>query len=175
MSISLKVIGITKDKQFLLLAIVFAFLVLNATAHGKEIPFDFNHCWSLKFTGEIVKADELSINNFELLGIVTSNTDDKMFDNISSHCINFLVRTGNGIDLPGYCKYMAPDESYYVSQASCDSSGCSWKIIYGTGTFKGASGGASSFSTYTQAQPISAGTSQGCSRHVGTITLPDTQ
>lgn len=155
------------------LSIAVLSFMLTMPVQGRELAFDFRHCLASKTTGEIIKSDELSISSFEFFGIITSNIDDKTFDNLSSHCINFFIKTKAGIDVPGYCQYLAPDGSYLINEASCNTSGCSWTVTYGTGTFEGASGGATSFKLVTQAKPIVEGRVQGCSQHVGTITLPD--
>ena len=156
----------------LVFSLSFGLLVAVWMAHGREIQVDFDHCSHLKFGREIVSEEDLTISAFELYGIVRSNTDDKTLDNMSSECNNLFVRNAQGINAPGYCKYLASDDSYFVNEASCDSSGCSWKVIYGTGMFEGATGSAS-FKSITQAKPISKGNFQGCTRHVGTMTIPD--
>jgi hypothetical protein len=137
-------------------------------------PIDIAYCLSMTTT-MVSETRELSINSFDFKGIARSNLENKAFDNLTFHGI------GVARDLAdkrrhryGYIKFMDPDgdilitENFHTLDTGQEAD---WNFLQGTGKWKGIKGGGK-LRRLAVGKPISPGTSQYCTRHIGTFELP---
>ena len=69
-----------------------------------------------------------------------------------------------------YSKYMDPSGDFLVVEVSQVGMERDWKYLYGTGKWKGVTGGGKAF-PFTKGKPITAGTMQSCIKITGTYEI----
>jgi len=136
---------------------IFTFILFIIAAQAEQ-RFDCLLCNNSTMT-TIVESGELIIMSYESRGIVLDNSEGKFFDNDTVHGAG-LMKIDKG-KLTG---------SFYVLEGSFAGPEIDWKFIYGTGKFKGITGGGKSI-RITKGKPVSPGTSQGCMKVTGTYEL----
>lgn len=159
--------------KHLSLAILVGGAGLAASAQAKDVPFDFDHCYSGTFAS-LSETDDVYAGRFEVTGVLRSNGDAKTFDNATSHCMGVDKTVKDNTTFLGYCKLMTPSGDWilYEQERTLESETWDWKVVDAGGNWKGATGsGASTRLTKTKA--IVEGTFQACNRHEGSLTLPE--
>ena len=135
-----------------------------------EQQYDITDCGSMTFTVNS-ESDELTILTFDFKGIARSNSENKIFDN----CTVFYVGVGRNMagkqGAYGYSKYMDPDGDFVVMESIREGEETHCKFLQGTGKWKGIKG-EGKVRRIAIGKPISPGTSQYCTRHIGTFELP---
>jgi len=147
---------------------ILTFILFIVSAQAEQ-PVDCLVCYDMKIT-TIVETQDLTIMGSEARGIVLDNTASKFFDNSTCHSVGVIkIDKGKvtGI-IPG--KHMDPSGDFYVVESSQVGTETSWKFIYGTGKFKGITGGGKAL-RFTKGKPISPGTSQYCVKITGIYEL----
>jgi hypothetical protein len=132
-------------------------------------PMDMISCGDGK-TPIIISSQELTIMGYEAKGINIDNLPSKTFDNMTFHSVGvFKVESGK---MTGtlYCKYMDPNGDFLVVEITQVGMERDWKYLYGTGKWKGITGGGKAI-PFTKGKPISPGTLQGCTKITGTYEL----
>jgi hypothetical protein len=132
-------------------------------------PMDMISCGDGK-TPIIISGQELTIMGYEAKGINIDNLPSKAFDNMTFHSVGvFKVESGK---MTGtlYCKYMDPNGDFLVVEITQVGMERDWKYLYGTGKWKGITGGGKAI-PFTKGKPISPGTLQGCTKITGTYEL----
>jgi hypothetical protein len=124
----------------------------------------------------LIDTRELGILSSEVWGIVSSNNENKAFENMTSYCL--AVRkfvTGEQRRSLTYTKFMDKDGDFVVMETIRDETETgpegTWTFIQGTGKWKGIKGGGKAWFT-ARGKPQTASTAQGRIRMKGTYQLP---
>jgi len=135
-----------------------------------EQQYDITDCGSMTFTLNS-ESDELTIITFDFKGISRSNSENKIFDNCTVFYVG-VARTMPGMSTAyGYSKYMDSDGDFVVMESIREGAETHCKFLQGTGKWKGIKG-EGKLRRIAVGRPISPGTSQYCTRHIGTFELP---
>jgi hypothetical protein len=162
----LKVIG----KYFCFWGFVGSLALFMATSLAQaQQPIDMMSCGS-GATTPIVASEEITIMGIDNKGINLDNLASKVFDNMTYHTVGLLTIMGGKITATMYIKYMDPNGDFFVVEVLQVGMERDWKFLYGTGKWKGVTGGGKAF-PFTKGKPISPGTSQGCTKINGTYEL----
>lgn len=147
---------------------VLVFIIFIPAAQAEQ-PFDVTCCFSGIIT-VVSASQELTVAGVEVRGIFQSNHENKAFDNMTLHCVGiFRVMDGKSSST-AYCKGMDPDGDIVVQEHTRVGPEVNWKFLHGTGKWKGIKGGGKG-KVITSGKPITSGTTQSCSRVVGTYEL----
>jgi hypothetical protein len=133
-------------------------------------PIDIIVCGSGTVT-TIVASEEITIMSSEARGISIDNLPSRIFDNMTYHLVALLTITGGKLTGYFYAKYMDPSGDFFVVEGPQVGLEYNWKFLYGTGKWKGITGGGKGM-VVTKGRPISPGTTQVCARITGTYELP---
>jgi len=132
-------------------------------------PIDMMSCGDVEMT-TIVAGEELTIMGTTGRGINLDNLGTKVFDNMTYHGVGLLKIERGNITAIMYTKYMDPSGDFLVVEITQVGMERDWKFLYGTGKWKGITGGGKGF-PFTKGKPITPGTSQGCVKVTGTYEL----
>ena len=150
---------------------IFLIVVVLFIPNGEaQQPFNITYCASSTMT-TVSASEGLMVFNLDTKGIAFSNHENKVFDNMTFHCVAVgKVVAGKPIGT-GYCKYLDPDGDIVVWELSIDVPVDTLKAIQGTGKWKGikAEGKAA---LITKAKSITPDTRQVCRKFTGTFELP---
>jgi hypothetical protein len=152
-------------------AIVFG-LVIHIPVTQAEEPLEFTVYWSGRST-TLTQSEEFASWNGDVLGITRS--ENKLFNDLSfsSICIWLHRLEDDEMKTTAHCysKFMDADNDYFMMENMGG-----WKLLYGTGKFKGITGAGESHSWLSnQRRPIRQGTSQGRISLKGTFELPKSE
>jgi hypothetical protein len=129
-------------------------------------PIDMLTCASATTT-MIIASEELTIMSYEGKGINIDNLVNKAFDNMTTHCVGVFKSVSKKMEATLYTKYMDPSGDFFVVDILQAGSERDWKFLYGTGKWKGVSGGGKAL-YITRGKPITPGTTQSCFKITGT-------
>jgi hypothetical protein len=146
----------------------FTFFLFILAAQAQQ-PMDMMSCGSMTVT-TTVASEELTIMGFDGKGINLDNMASKTFDNMTYHTVGVFKVEGGKITGIMYAKYMDPSGDLFVVEVFQVGMERDWKYLYGTGKWKGVTGGGKAF-PFTKGKPISPGTSQTCTKITGTYEL----
>jgi hypothetical protein len=132
--------------------------------------YDITDCGSMTFTVNS-ESDELTIITFDFKGIARSNSENKIFDNCTVFYVGVSRNMAGNSSAYGYSKYMDPDGDFVVMESIREGVETRCKFLQGTGKWKGIKG-EGKLRRIAAGKPISAGTNQYCTRHIGTFELP---
>jgi len=150
-------------------AVVFSLIMFIPAAQAQQ-PFDITCCYS-GIIKMVSASKELTVLGVEVNGIFQSNHENKAFDNMTLHCVGiFRAMDGKSFGT-SYCKGMDPDGDIVVQEHTRVGPEVTWKFLQGTGKWKGIKGGGTG-KAITRGKPITPGTTQSCSRVMGTFELP---
>jgi len=153
----------------ILLITFFVIFVFIPTVPAAD-PFESTACVS--GTMNIVhNSEELMASSLELKGIVRSNTNSEILNNVSEMCVGLFSRMGKEITQRGFCKYLYPNEDINIIEWNGGAGGGEWKFLSGTGKWEGIKGGGT-YSVIERAKSIAPGTFQNCRKIEGTYELP---
>ncbi|MDI6753682.1 MAG: hypothetical protein QME78_04720 [Thermodesulfobacteriota bacterium] len=147
---------------------ILAFVTLIPKVQAQQ-PMDMMSCGD-GTTTIIVSTPELTIMGIETKGINLDNLASKAFDNMTYHMVGVLKIESGKLAGTLYAKYMDPSGDFVVIEISQVGMERDWKYLYGTGKWKGVTGGGKAF-PFTKGKPISPGTSQSCAKITGTYEL----
>ena len=154
--------------RFLLITFL-AIIVFIPTAQAAD-PFESIACRS--GTGTMVhNSKELVVMGFEIKGMLRSNTNTEILNNVSEICVGIYQMAGDEITQSGYCKYMYLNGDINIVKWDGNSKGGDWKFLLGTGKWENIKGGGT-WSMLQRAKPIASGTFQNCMMIKGTYELP---
>jgi hypothetical protein len=152
----------------ILLALI-AIFVFIPTIQAEE-SFESTACVS--GTMNIVHTSkELMISSFDLKGIVRSDSNSEMFNNVSEWCVGLFSKVGDKITQRGFCQYMYPDGDINIIEWDGGANGGNLKFLLGTGKWEGLKGGGT-WNVLQRAKSIAPGTFQSCRKIKGTYELP---
>jgi hypothetical protein len=156
-------------RNWITMIVVFLGLSVSITVAQAEQPMDMMSCGDATVT-TIVASQELTIMGVEAKGINLDNLASKAFDNMTYHTVGtYKIESGKFTGLL-YSKYMDPSGDFCVVEVSQIGMERDWKYLYGTGKWKGVTGGGKAF-PFTKGKPVAPGTSQGCVKITGTYEL----
>jgi hypothetical protein len=151
------------------IAAVLAFLFLSVNFAYAEESYDMTSCWSGDYT-MLSSSKELVIYSFDLKGVSRGNDGNMAFDNWSFEIIGTSVIKSGKYSSHYYGKYLSPEGDFIIGEGNRNGAEGTWKFIYGTGKYKGITGGGTNKNI--NIKPIKKGTTQGCSIAVGKFKLP---
>ncbi len=160
----------TIKKPIITLGIVgiFTFFPFILVAQAQQ-SMDMMSCGDATVT-TIVASQELTITGFEAKGINLDNMASKAFDNMTYHMVGLMKIDMGKVTGLLYSKYMDPSGDFLVVEISQVGMEREWKYSYGTGKWKGITGGGKAF-PFTKGKPVSPGTLQTCTKINGTYEL----
>jgi hypothetical protein len=158
------------SKWITVLALLFALIIFNPLAQAEQ-PIDITDAFFATYK-LLTESKELAIMSSEVWGIVTSNNENKAFDDMTSYCL--AIRkfvSGHQQKSLTYTKFMDKDGDFFVVETIRDGTETgpegTWTVLQGTGKWKGIKGGGKAwFSGRGKAQTPS--TAQGRVRMKGT-------
>ncbi|MGB5423215.1 MAG: hypothetical protein WBN03_13725, partial [Desulfobacterales bacterium] len=115
-------------------------LFLLITAAQAEQPYDITTCGSATNT-VLFSSEDLTIISFESKGISISNHENKAFDNNTFQCAGVIQIASGKPSCDMFCIFLDPDGDVTLGESTLDGAEGTWKFIYGTGKWKGISGG----------------------------------
>jgi len=116
-------------------------------------------------------SKELMVSGLELKGIVRSNTNSEIFNNVSEMCVGLFIKMGDEITQRGYCKYLYPNGDIIIMEWDGKANDGKWKLPLGTGKWEGIKG-SGTWSIIQRVKSIAPGTLQNCRTIKGTYELP---
>ena len=154
--------------------VVLSAIMFVSVAQAQQ-PLDITDSFFATYKS-LTESKELAIVSSEVWGIVTSNNENKAFDDMTSYC--FAVRkfvAGEQRKSLTYTKFMDKDGDFFVVETIRDGTETgpegTWTFLEGTGKWKGIKGGGKAwFSGRGRAQTAS--TAQGRVRMKGTYDVP---
>ena len=152
-----------------ILVVVFGLFIVIPVSQAEQ-HYDVTDCGSMTFTLHAESA-ELAIRTFEFRGITRSNSDSKVFDNCTVFYVGVAKNSPTKGTAYGYSKYLAPDGDYVIMESIREDDVTMMKFLQGTGKWRGIEGGGT-LRRIAVGKPIVPGTSQYCTRHIGTFELP---
>ena len=161
------------SKKMMTMAAVFFGLAMLIPVAQAQQPIDITDSVFAKIT-VLSESKELTTMSSEVWGMVTSNNENKIFENLTSHCV--AVRkfvAGKQMKSLTYTKFMDSDGDILVTEnlRTLDGPDATWNFLQGTGKWKGIKGGGK-LRPAARGKPITPGTLQGCIRMTGTFELP---
>ncbi len=160
---------ITNKWKMSVVALVFSMSLMIPIAQAQQ-HYDITDCGSMTFTVNS-ESDELTIVTFDFKGIARSNSENKIFDNCTLFYVGVSRNMAGKQGAYGYSKYMDPDGDFVVMESIREGAETHCKFLQGTGKWKGIKG-EGKVRRIAVGKPISPGTSQYCTRHIGTFELP---
>jgi hypothetical protein len=163
-----------RSKWMVAVTIALGLVILIPAAQAEE-PIDFTQYVSCTFT-PASEDKEFIFRSLECIGITRSNHDNKVFDNMSVLDVGVSRREGGQSTSYSLAKYMDRDGDYVImefnesGQTGRPQEG-TWKILYGTGKWKGIKGSGKHVHV-GGGRPIKPATLQGYARNTGTFELP---
>jgi len=149
-------------------AFVFSLLLITSIAQAEQ-PYDFTSCHS--GTIKVLYTNkEITVLSGEGWGIIMSNHENKIFDNCTFHVMTIIQTMGDKITETGFLKIMDIDGDIVVAQTCRVGTESITKFIYGTGKYKGITGGGKSHRIVFGRIPPDLAAA--CSRGIGTFELP---
>jgi len=148
--------------------ITFCLVVFISFAQAEQ-PYDITSCHSgtIKM---LYSSKEMTILSGEGWGIITSNHENKAFDNCTFHVMTLIQVMGEKITETGYYKLMDPDGDLVMAETTRIGTESISRFLHGTGKYKGITGGGKSQRIVFGRIPPN--TAAACSRSVGTFKLP---
>jgi hypothetical protein len=161
-------VTIKKKKCFIIIWGFIGIFLFIPCAQAQQ-PMDMMSCGD-SLTTIIVSTPEFTIMGIEGKGINLDNLASKAFDNMTYHMVGVLKVESGKLAGTLYSKYMDPSGDFVVVEISQVGMERDWRYLYGTGKWKGVTGGGKAF-PFTKGKPISPGTSQSCAKITGTYEL----
>jgi len=156
---------------------ILSFIMLSPNSYGEQ-PIDLTDYFYATVT-PLLTTPELTIFHSDIKGVVRDNLESKVFENMVSYCLR-LGRVSSGkMTSIIYTKLTDSDGDFIIIESTSDAVPAAvvestWKFLYGTGKWKGITGGGKSkFIFMTRGkQQINPTTFQGYTRITGTYELP---
>ena len=133
--------------------------------------YDITECYSFTSHTVLSEVPELIIVGFDGKGIIRSNVENKVFDNFTLHCAGIRRLIAGKAEAHGYFKYLDPDGDFFFMEGTAVEGEVIMRFLSGTGKWKGIKG-EGKVRRIASGKSIAPGTSQYCTRHIGTFELP---
>ncbi|HSR11798.1 MAG TPA: hypothetical protein VLS90_10170, partial [Thermodesulfobacteriota bacterium] len=154
-------------KNLIAMAVAIVALTLLIPVAQAETPFDFNYCGS-STTMMVSEGNELSAFGLNGKGTVSSNHENKVFNNFSYQFVAVVKVVDGKRSGIGYTKYTDPDGDTIVQEFVMSGTESSIQLIQGSGKWKGINGTGKSV-PITDGRPTPPGTT--CRRIVGVFEI----
>lgn len=121
----------------------------------------------------LAQADKLVVWQLDHRGVTRAAEGDP-FDGFTQRCIGTIANVEGALAANGWCRNVDPKTGDWtlVSWKGSDKPGMgSWAFHYGSGKWKGISGGGT-YEVMGPTRPVEAGTYQNCARVRGTMKMP---
>ena len=162
-----------RSEWIVAVTIVFCLVMVIPAAQAEE-PIDFTQ-YGVCTSTPASEDKEFRFSSFECIGITRSNQENKVFENMSVLEVGVGRHEGGQSTIYSLAKYMDRDGNYVIVEfnesAPSDRLEGTWKILYGTGKWKGIKGSGKHVHV-GRGKPIKPGTLQGYVRNTGTFELP---
>jgi len=163
-----------------LIAFLFALLLISGLVLGSsplnpaecaDQVYDVNPCVAC-VSKPLVQSPEINIFANDCKGIMRSNIENKIFDNVTVHVQAIMVIEGNKMTVYAHMKYLDPDGDIIIFRYTQNpgETSATTKILAGTGKWKGITGGGKA-TMITQGKPVTPDSMQFCNNHKGTFTV----
>ena len=159
----------TKERKSFIIILGFIGIFLFIPYAQAQQSIDMMSCGDSEMT-PIVAGEELTIMGMTGRGINLDNHGAKIFDNMTFHSVGLLKIDRGNVTAIMYAKYMDPSGDFLVVEITQVGMERDWKFLYGTGKWKGITGGGKAI-PFTKGKPISPGTLQSCSKITGSYEL----
>ncbi|MBI4768048.1 MAG: hypothetical protein HY787_26215 [Deltaproteobacteria bacterium] len=116
-----------------------AFVILISKVEAQQ-TIDMMSCGDRTVT-PVVVSNELTIRGVEKSGINIDNHTNKAFNNMTFHFVGLSKNASKQMTGTFYSKYMDPSGDLFVVEISQIGMEVDWKFLYGTGKWKGITGG----------------------------------
>jgi|MudIll2142460700_1097286.scaffolds.fasta_scaffold284344_1 hypothetical protein len=162
-----------RSKWIVAVTVALGLVVLIPAAQAEQ-PIDFTQYTSCTSTASS-DDKEFTFASFECIGITRSNQENKVFENMSALVVGIVRTVGGNVTTISYAKYMDRDGDFVIIESDesgpAAQFGGTWKILYGTGKWKGIKGSGKHVHVGA-GKPIKPGTRLGYDRNTGTFELP---
>ncbi len=158
-----------RDKWSISIVIAIALVTFVVTAEAQQ-PFEITDFWFAKVT-MLSESKELTVLSSEVWGITNSDNDNKLFNNLTSHCVS--VRTfvaGKPQKSTLYSKFMDGDGDFFIVETIGREGQGDWTFLQGTGKWTGIKGGGKAWFS-ARGRPQAPGTGHGRVKMTGTYEL----
>jgi len=152
-----------------ILIITFAMVIFIPSVQAQE-SFESTTCVSGTMN-VVYGSKELFISSMDLKGIVRSDSNSEILNNVSEWCVGLYTQKGEEIIQNGYCKYEYPNGDINTLEWSGKADGGNWNFIMGTGKWEGIKGGGT-YNITQRAKSVAPDTFQNCRKIKGTFELP---
>ena len=144
--------------SFIFCGIMGIFLLVTPLPAVHAEPIDVTDCFS-GTANFLMKSEELTIMAVDAKGIIRDNLENKIFDNITFHCVGLIKMMGGKRTNTELCKYMDPGGDLFIVEGHEGNA----KFIHGTGKWKGIRVEFTA-KRFTRGKPITPDTFQGCAK-----------
>lgn len=151
--------------------IVISIVLICVPMAQAESPVDSTACVSGDMTS-LYTSDEAGMMSFEIKGIVLSNNESEILNNVSERCVGVFIRLGKEVSQNGYCTYVYPNKDIQLLEWKGVSGSGEWKFVYGTGKWKGVTGGGT-WKNINPVQPAAPDTFQICRSIIGSYEMSE--
>jgi hypothetical protein len=152
-----------------ILLALFVIFMFIPTIQASE-PFESTSCVSGSMN--IIHANkELMASSFDIKGMLRSDSNSEIFNDVSEWCVGLFSRVGDEITQRGFCKYIYLNGDINIIEWDGKANGGNFKFLMGTGKWKGIEGGGT-WSIIQRAKSVAPGTLQNCRKLKGTYELP---
>ncbi len=164
------------SKWITVIAIAFGLVMFNPFAQAEQ-TLDITDYFYATVT-LLSASPELTIFQTDAKGFVRDNLENKIFDNLTSHCLRMGRISAGKFTGTVFSKFTDSDGDFFITESTSDAVPAApaegtWKFLYGTGKWKGITGGGKGeFIFMTRGkQQMSPTTFQGHLRMTGTFEL----
>ncbi len=148
--------------------VILGLIIFIPEVRGQQ-PMDMISCGDAVVT-TAVSTPEFAVWGFDAKGINLDNLPSKAFDNMTYHTLGVYKAEGGKPIGPFYSKYMDPSGDFFVVEVFHVGAERDWKYLYGTGKWKGITGGGKAI-PFTKGKPVTPNTNQNCTKITGTYEI----
>jgi hypothetical protein len=165
-----------KSIVFLFALLLISGLVLGSSplnpAECADQVYDVNPCVAC-VSKPYIQSPEITIFAGDCKGIMRSNIENKIFDNVTVHSQGVMMMEGKMVTSTFYMKYLDRDGDFviFLFKQNPGETSATTTILGGTGKWKGITGGGKA-TLITQGKPVTPDSNQFCNNHKGSFTLP---
>ncbi len=158
-----------RDKRGISIVIAIGLVTFVAAAEAQQ-PFEITDFWFAKVT-MLSESKELTVLSSEVWGITNSDNDNKLFNNLTSHCMSLRTFVaGKAQKSILYSKFMDGDGDYFIVETIGREGQGDWTFLQGTGKWTGIKGGGKAWFS-ARGKPQAPGTGHGRVKMTGTYEL----
>ncbi len=121
----------------------------------------------------LAKSEDITLYTLDHKGISRSQHESKLFDNWTQRCVGAIAVIGGKTTGNGWCKQIDPanGDITVIGWTSEKPGFGTWRFVYGTGKWKGISGGGD-YQLVAPTRAVEDGTYQNCVNVKGSVAVP---